>query len=138
VSVLVFCAAIVIVYFVSALEIIPSNNLDSSLRKAIQNKRGGILAIQEITPFKWDRLDIYTPYTRYRDEKGKIIDIDEGHCLLVFSSSGVPVASLKFKRYYGDFSGLYREDGYNPLSARFRVPDQDRNKWLKLEWAEAD
>ena len=138
ISVVALTVTIIIGYFVSALEIFPSNRLDSSLRKAIQNKRGTILNIQDVTSFKWDRLDIYTPYTSYKDEKGEIIEIDEGHCLLVFSNSGVPVSKLKYKRYYGDFSGLHREGGYSPLSAHFRVPAQSQSKWLKLEWAQAE
>ena len=137
ISVVALTAAIIANYFVSDLEIFPKNQLDSSLRKAIQSKRGAILNIQDVTIFKWDRLDIYTPYTTYKDEKGEKIEIDEGHCLLVFSDSGVPVSKLKFKRYYGDFSGLYREGGYNQSSSRFRVPEQRQSKWLKLEWAEA-
>jgi len=138
ISVVALTVMIITGYFVSALEIFPSNRLDSSLRKAIQSKRGTILNIQEVTPFKWDRLDIYTPYTSFKDEKGAIIEIDEGHCLLVFSDRGAPVSKLKYKRYYGDFSGLHREGGYSPSSARFRVPAQSQNKWMKLEWAQAE
>ena len=51
--------AIVIGYLLIALEVFPSNQLESTLRKAIADKRGGTLNIQEVTPFKWDRLDIY-------------------------------------------------------------------------------
>jgi hypothetical protein len=138
ISIIAFSAAIIIGYFVSVLEIFPNNKLDSSLRKAIQNKRGGILTIQEITPFRWDRLDIYTPYSTYKDEKGKMIDIDEGHCLLVFSENGVPVSLLNYKRYYGDFSGLTRKDGYNPSTARFKVLDKNHSNWIKLEWAQGE
>lgn len=138
ISVMILTVAVITGYFVSALEVFPSNRLDSSLRKAIQSKRGTILNIQDVTVFKWDRLDIYTPYTSYKDEKGEIIEIDEGHCLLVFSDNGVPVSKLKYKRYYGDFSGLHREGGYIPSSARFRVPAQSQSKWLKLEWAQAE
>jgi hypothetical protein len=136
ISVVALSSVIIIAYFVHVLEVLPRNSLESLLRKSIQSKRGAILNIQDITPFKWDKLDIYTPYTSYKDEKGKTIDIDEGHCLLVFSDNGVPVSKVKYKRYYGDFSGLHREGGYSPSSARFRVSDQGQSKWLKLEWAQ--
>ena len=126
--------AIVIGYLLVALEVFPSNQFESTLRKAIAGKRGEPLNIQEVTPFKWDRLDVYTPYTTFKDENGRTIDVDEGHCYLVFSKNGATVSTLKFKRYYGDFAGLHREGGYSPSSARFIVTDPSKGSWLKLEW----
>lgn len=127
------CLVILFGYLVSMMEIFPKNQLDSSLRKAIESKRGAILYIHEITPFKWDRLDIYTPYTSYKVEKSRKIDVDEGHCHLIFSENGIMVAKLKFKRYYGDFAGLYREGGYTPSTARFNVSNSNKGSWVKLE-----
>lgn len=129
------CGLVIIIgYFLVALEIFPSNQHESSLRKAIAEKRGGTLTIQEVTPFKWDRLDIYTPYTSYKDENGRRVDVDEGHCQLVFTNNGALVATLKFKRYYGDFAGLYRKEGYTPASARFKVAETNKGSWVTLEW----
>lgn len=132
------CLAIAIGYLVVAREVFPSNKLESTLRKAIEEKRGGTLNIQEVTPFKWDRLDIYTPYTSYKDQNGRKIDVDEGHCHLVFTQNGSSVASLTFKRYYGDFAGLHRKEGYTPASARFKVAGKDKGAWVKLEWIGED
>lgn len=127
--------AIIIGYLLVALEVFPTNQLESTLRKSIADNRGGSLNIQEVTPFKWNRLDIYTPYTSYKDENGREIDVDEGHCNLVFSYNGAPVATLNFKRYYGDFAGLHRKEGYTPATARFKVADKNKGSWVKLEWA---
>lgn len=130
------CGLVIIIgYFLVALEVFPSNQLESTLRKTIAEKRGGTLNIQEVTPFKWDRLDIYTPYTSYKDENGRRIDVDEGHCQLIFTNNSAPVATLKFKRYYGDFAGLHRKEGYTPATARFKVADKNKGSWIKLEWA---
>ncbi len=92
------------------------------------------MTIQEVTPFKWDRLDIYTPYTNYIDENGRRVDVDEGHSHLVFTNKGALVATLNFKRYYGDFAGLYRKEGYTPASARFKVADTNKGSRVTLEW----
>lgn len=130
--------AVAIGFLTSDFDLIPKSKFESSLRKSIQNNRGGIIAISDMTTFKWDRMDIYTPYSTYKDPSRKVIEVDEGECLLVFSGKGAPVTVLKFKRFYGDFSELHREAGYNPSNARFKVPAKDQSKWLKLEWAQTE
>ena len=131
----VFISFIAFVFFEPYLNLIPKSELDSALRKSIQSNKGGIVNLTDVTKFNWDRMDIYTPYSAYKDANGKSIDVDEGECLLVFSDKGTPVSLLKFKRFYGDFSGLHRESGYTPSDARFKVvPAKDQSNWIKLEW----
>jgi len=130
--------AIILGYLVLAPEIFPKSQFDSSFRKAIESKRGDILDTQKITQFEWDRLDIYTPYMNYKDENGTKIDVDEGHCHLVFSNKGIVIETLKLGRSHGDFAGLYREGGYNKSSARFRVSPLSKGRRIKLEWAERE
>ncbi len=117
-------------------DIFPKSRFESSLRKSIRNNRGGIVTIRDLTTFAWDRMDIYTPYSAYKDAKGKIIYVGEGECLLVFTKKDLPVSQFRYNRFYGDFSGLYREGGYSPSDARFKVPDGSQSHWLKLEWVQ--
>jgi hypothetical protein len=130
--------ALILTLFIKVVlpNLFPKNRLESSLRKSIQSNRGGIITIHDLTTFEWDRMDIYTPYSTYKDAKGKTIDIDEGECLLVFTKKGLPVSLVKYNRFYGDFSGLYRKGGYSPLDARFKVPGGTQSHWLKLEWVQ--
>ncbi|NJD55048.1 MAG: hypothetical protein FIA94_01435 [Nitrospirae bacterium] len=128
--------ALIIGYLIFGLDLIPKSRLESSLRKAVKDNKGGTISINDLTTFKWDRMDIYTPYSTYKGANGKAIDVDEGECLLVFGYKGAVVSILNYKRFYGDFSSLYREGGYSPSSARFKVPVKDQSNWIKLEWAQ--
>lgn len=133
-SIVVVIVFVAFIFLEPYLDLLPKTELDSSLRKSIQNNKGGIVTLTDVTKFHWDRMDIYTPYSVYKDADGKTIEVDEGECLLVFSDKGVTVSLLKFKRFYGDFSDLHREGGYTPSDARFKVV-LGKDHWVKLAWA---
>jgi hypothetical protein len=111
----------------------PSDAFEASLRKSIQQNRGGTIAMKNLTPFEWDRLNIYPPYSSVEGMGEKFIQVDEGSCILVFLKNANVVYHLEYNRFYGDFAELYRDSGYSPEEAIFSIPSNGHKYWLKLE-----
>ena len=92
---------------------------------------GTIVDMRAVTPFRWERLHIFPPYTDEATLRGDLgadweraagrIRSDDRIDLLVFVDTGRVVASVEQPRASGDFSLLYRKGGWTPKSAKFRV-----------------
>src|SRR5262249_44679721 len=76
-----------------------------------------ILRLRELTPFAWDRVCIFPPYTepttiqavlgfRWDGANRTGIDRFDGNCLLVFVRGDAVVASLLHPRSEGDFANV--------------------------------
>ena len=125
------CIIVAVVALVREYEIFPHNQLDKDLRSAIKHNRGGTIQLSLITKFPWDRLHIFPPYGTVLDSEGRKQDIDEGHCALQFTNNSKIVFTLLFKRIYGDFSELGRDEGYTPEESIFAVQGES-DRWLKI------
>jgi len=125
------CLIVAAVALVREYEIIPHNQLDKDLRSSIKHNRGGTIQLSLITKFQWDRMHIFPPYGTVLDPEGRKQDIDEGHCALQFTKNNKIVFTLLFKRIYGDFSELYRDEGYTPEESKFAV-EGESDHWLKI------
>ena len=90
------------------------------------------LRLQDITPFAWERVYMFAPYTaagRIEETLGfawpqaKSIGIDyrDDITLLVFVNGGKVVRYLAFPRVSGDFSAVTRSKGFTPKEAVFVV-----------------
>ena len=129
-------------YILNEIDFIPQDNFDALLRKTINDNKGGHFNISNITPFAWDRLYIFPPYsdTTFIENNehaaignADIIDADEGSCLLIFVLDNNIVYQLRFNRRYGDFfKQAFRKEGYSVEEAQFTVPNKD-GYWLKIE-----
>jgi hypothetical protein len=120
----------------------PRGSFESSLRNTIRESKGKEFNLAGITCFRWDHLYILPPYSdpmKIQISKTRTIKslnwntVDEGNCLLVFMQNEAVVYESMFNRRYGDFAMLFREEGYTPSDARFRVPNKNEY-WAKLEW----
>ena len=120
--------AVVLISF----NVFPHNQFDKQLRAAIHKNQGGVVQIANLTPFSWDRMYVYTPYSQVEEVNGEKIDVDEGSCALLFKEKGKTTCLLVFHRRFVDFSGESREEGYTPEEAIFSVQAGD---WPALKWA---
>lgn len=133
-------------FVVWAVELPPHDQVDSRLRRLIAHDRGHVFSISELTAFNWDRLYILGPYSNISAIReiadlpratAKHIEVDEGACLLVFLSGNNIVYYLSFKRRYGDFAQVSRNQPYPRAHARFIVPVDQPRRWPRVRWAGA-
>lgn len=107
------------------------------------------IRLKDMTDFTWDRVHIFTSYMAV-----ETIDHDLGYTwqparsigiyqrddisLLVFTSNRDVVFYIEQSRYPGDFDGCYKQDGYSPDEAIFRVVEGAKQEnglpWLHLIW----
>ena len=107
------------------------------------------IRIQDLTDFAWDRVHIFTPYLT-----NETIDKNLGYVwqparrigmyqrddiiLLVFTKNGKVVFYVGISRGLGDLDGNYKEGGYSPDEAIFKVTEvgkfNDGHPHLLLKW----
>lgn len=110
------------------------------------------ICLKTLTDFTWDRVHIFTPYmaTETIDENLGYVwqparrigmyqrdDVN----LLVFTYTGKIVFYVEHERHLGDFKRGYKQGGYSPDEAIFRVVEwgthDNGRPWLRLEWHES-
>lgn len=132
--------------FVVWVELRPHDQVDSRLRSLIADDRGRVFSMSELTAFDWDRLYVLGPYSNIsaiRDladlprPAAEHLAVDEGACLLVFLNGNGIVYYLSFKRRYGDFAQVSRNQPYQRAHARFIVRKDQPKRWPKVQWAGA-
>lgn len=109
------------------------------------------IRLKDLTDFVWDRVHIFTPY-----RATETIDKDLGYAwqparsigmyqrddinLLVFTNIGKVVFYVDLPRYSGDLDGNYKQGGYSPDEAIFKVVQRGKLAnglpYLLLEWQE--
>lgn len=121
---------------------VSDRGLEDQIATEVSKGNGTVLRVAELTPFVWDRLHVFEPYTPpgvIRQELGfpwataKSIGLesDERHALLVFVRDRRVVAFVMHPRNRGDFAGLHLVDGYTSENAVFAV-GQKQDGWLVL------
>ncbi len=113
-------------------------------RLAADAATGSAIRLSDYTPFDWDRVHIFAPYTpatTIRNEVGSRVPFprrhSEGHCLLVFLSRGRVAAALEEERKAADFAQLFRQGGYSPEEAVFVSEVRGTDHWRYLTVMEA-
>ena len=107
------------------------------------------IRLKDLTDFTWDRVHIFNPYTPTEkiDKDLGYVWQSAGHTsiytldaiiLLVFTNKGKVVFYVDLPRYPGDLRGNYKQGGYSPDEAIFKVVEgakQDNGlPWLHLIW----
>ena len=59
--------AVVLISF----NVFPHDQFDKQLRAAIHKNQGGVVQIPNLTPFSWDRMYVYTPYSQVEEVNGE-------------------------------------------------------------------
>jgi hypothetical protein len=125
----------------------------SRLAAEVERKRSSDneveISLKDLTEFTWDRVHIFTPYTpneRIDKELGyvwypaRIIGMYQRDDinLLVFTNAGKVVFYVDHPRHHGDFKGNYKQGGYSPPEAIFKVVEGAKQAnglpWLHLRW----
>jgi hypothetical protein len=123
----------------------PFENLTEKLDKILTDSiNGKQIDIAELTPFEWEQLYIFKPYTPisvidaelgyvWTEAEKTFINQEEGFDLLVFTKNDTVVNYIKWFRNKGDFSRVNRIK-YQPSNAKFiykkeRFGEED---WLFL------
>lgn len=126
-----------------------SRKVAAAVERARNSNEVVEIRLNDLTDFAWDRVHIFSPYT-----SAKQIDEDlgyswppardigqypnDGFYILVFTNTGKVVFYLKHQRHLGDFKGNYKQGGYSPDEAVFKVIEgtkqPDGLPWLHLKW----
>lgn len=114
--------------------------ITNSIKEKISKQSLNDLEIASITKFKWNKFYIFTPYFSNADienilgEKLKFnssIRFSDDINLLVFLNKGKIINAIDYPRVNGDFSPVYKENGYSPEEAIFKII-LDSN-WIFIE-----
>lgn len=126
-----------------------SRKLAAAVEKKRSNDNVVEIRLKDLTDFTWDRVHIFNPYTPTEkiDEDLGYVWQSAGHTdiytldaiiLLVFTNNGKVVFYVDHPRHLGDLRGNYKQGGYRPDEAKFRVVERGTNvnglPWLRLEW----
>ena len=141
-------AAMALVLSVSGVACQPrGNELHDAIRAVVARGEGTRLDLRSATPFEWERLYVFAPYTKLEVVEAELgfhwpdviisgIDEADHFTLLVFVRGGEVVGWLQHPRYDGDFAALARPGGYAPAESVFVVRrSAERGPWPVLEWA---
>lgn len=122
--------------------------LTAAVERARSDKDVAEIRLKELTDFTWDRVHIFTSYigTETIDENlgyawqpARRIGIYQRDdiSLLVFTNSEKVVFYVDKPRYPGDFDGSYKQGGYSPDEAVFKVVEGSKQPdglpWIHLE-----
>jgi len=123
--------------------------LDAAVVKERSNDNVSDIRLKELTDFAWDRVHIFNPYTTnekidtdldnaWRSAGQTSIDTLDNIILLIFTNKGKVVFYIDLPRYPVDLRGNYKQGGYSPDEAIFKVvkgAKQDNgHPWLHLIW----
>jgi hypothetical protein len=107
-------------------------SVSRALADQVQRGPGAIVDFTEITPFAWDRVYVFEPYTgpkdieaslgfRWEGVKDTTIEWSESVNLVVFVFDGRVVHWFEQPRNRGELLGLANSGGYTRNEARFAV-----------------
>jgi hypothetical protein len=96
------------------------------------------IKLKDLTDFKWDRVYIFTPYTRHEkiDEalgfvwqpaRSIGIDLHDNFNLIVFTHNGQVASYLTHPRSLGDLANIKKPEGFGPDEAIFVVDEIKQN-----------
>ena len=115
-------------------------NLGERLAAEIETaaERKQPLRVADATPFTWERLHVFPPYTpaeeisrdlgfAWPDAKRTRIEERDGVTLLVFVEERRVIEHLNFPRKRGDFSMIVKAGGFTPSEAVFAIQPEGRN-----------
>jgi len=128
-------------------------NFSSKLAAEVEKKRSSDNVVEirfsDLADFKWDRVYIFTPYTptkRIDEDLGYVwqparsidISVRDDINLLIFTNTGKVVFYVEHPRNLGDLDGNYKQGGYSPDEAIFRVVEGEKQDnglpWLRMKW----
>ena len=99
-----------------------------SIAANLKKNKGKVIFSQLYGP-EWSRLYVFAPYSdeqqiskviKHQFDKGvSSIASSDASCLLVLTADNGIVAVIEYKRSLGDFSKLYRSNGYSREEAVF-------------------
>lgn len=99
-----------------------------------KNGKVDAIDISTITPFEWEKLFLFSPYSTaeqifktlgFSDDIKSFISYDDGIILFVFVKGNKVVQYLDYPRN-PDFYSVVRESGYSPSEAVFVLDDEGR------------
>lgn len=110
---------------------------------------GKPIVFSEMTPFAWDKVYFFGPYTSRAQIEQAIgfswpgaddsaIQGSKGSSLIVFVKDGRVVESFDQSRGLGDFSGIETPNGLTPDQARFIIERRAPDGWEFMRLANAD
>ncbi len=119
----------------------PFQNVEEEISIPLKNQNSDIIDISKLTPFSWDRLYIFKPFTPIKsinselgftwEEANKtLINQDDSYNLLVFTIKNEVVNYIKWPRGKGDFSKI-ETTVYPYESAKFLLKQE---KFGEQDW----
>ncbi|MDD5697305.1 MAG: hypothetical protein PHH77_01695 [Victivallaceae bacterium] len=114
------------------------SSINSLIEVNLQKHNRELVNLGEAYPERWDKFYVFEPYTPKEkiertlgcDFSGNSrISRSESISLLIFVKDGKVVSWTDYPRHRGDFSKLYRSEGYLRKKAIFKVADKSA-KWL--------
>jgi hypothetical protein len=119
------------------------NEISRWIESKVQFGTGAFLDLTEINDFRWDRLYFFPPYSTDEEIKAALgtawpvmghsrVHMLEGFTLVVFVLDGNVVRAHDHERTKGDFSELYRREGYARSEAKFTVLPEGSEKWPRV------
>ncbi len=126
-----------------------SNKLAAEVERQRSSDNVVEIRFKDLTDFKWDRVYIFTSYTptkRIDEDLGYVwqparsinMDLRDDVNLLVFTNNGKVVFYVEHPRNLGDLDGNYKQDGYSPDEAIFKVVEGEKQDnglpWLRMKW----
>jgi hypothetical protein len=126
-----------------------SRKVAAAVERTRNSNDGVEIRLQALTDFAWDRVHIFSPYTsakRIEEDLGSSWPLakrieqypHDGANILVFTEARKMVFYVEHERHLGDFKGNYKQDGYSPDEAVFKVSEGSKQPngltWLYLRW----
>jgi hypothetical protein len=96
------------------------NPVATSLERAARAGGDAPIRVSELAPFPWDRMFVYTPYSRAFLERGQEMQLDEDDYVLVFCLKGRRVRHVALSHGRVAFAEPVDPGGYTPRTAVFR------------------
>jgi hypothetical protein len=99
-----------------------------------KNGKVGAIDISSITPFEWEKLYLFSPYSSaenifktlgFTDEIRSYIATDDGIILFVFVKDNKVVQYMDFPRN-PDFNSVVNDSGYNQVDAIFVLDNEGK------------
>ncbi len=128
-----------------------SARLAAEVEKARRSNGGIEIHLKNATDFSWDRVHVFSPYIgaeKINEDLGYAWQPAESIASnavdsifwLVFTKNRKVVFYADHPRQLGDFSGIYKQDGYGQSEAIFRFVKSQRmtddgRAWPFLEWS---
>lgn len=124
--------SVALVFLIGALSGCAASDAQVQEQIAAQVARGDgtVVRLADVTPFSWERLHVYPPYTPSEQVEEELgfrwrgadrIEMLDRFTLLVFVANDRVVAFVEHPRRQGDFAELHTKSGYRPNEAEFVV-----------------